>query len=82
MYRLDYTRLHTWFISFFSQLVPPVSAPVYFQSNNFFAALDDSGDEAPASKGNKKVAIKKEPETPKPVVEAPKKDAGYVMFEC
>jgi hypothetical protein len=43
--------------------------------------LDDSGDEAPASKSNKKVAIKKEPETPKPVVDAPKKDAaGYVTL--
>jgi plasminogen activator inhibitor 1 RNA-binding protein len=46
-------------------------------SANFFAALDDSGDEAPtASKTNKKVATKKEPEITKPVVEAPKKDAG------
>jgi hypothetical protein len=40
--------------------------------------LDDSGDEAPASKNNKKVAVKKEPEKPKPAVEAPKKDVGYV----
>ena len=65
----------------FLTLFPPASVNALLlnsQSNNFFAALDDSGDEAPASKNNKKVAIKKEPEKPKPVAEAPKKDAGYV----